>query len=188
MSEAKHTPGPLRWQQFGKEWCLTGQYGMRPIVLCVRKGALALRDSKHDLLIPFDPNHPDAKLIESAPDLLRERDQLKAELAQVKEKLSFANKDLTRPECTNCGGSGWYANSCEGGIPSPCHCWANYTDKLNAHIATLRAHNAALLEALKLCDSAFICWQVGQIPGRPEDILALITKVRAAIALEKGEK
>src|SRR6185369_15263251 len=59
-------------------------------------------------------------------------------------------------------------------------------DQLKAELAQARAHNAALFEALKLCDSAFICWQVGQIPGRPEDILALITKVRAAIALAKG--
>ncbi len=37
------------------------------------------------------------------------------------------------------------------------------------------------LDALKDCDLAFANWQVGQIPGRPEDILALITKVRNAI-------
>jgi len=59
------TKGPLAWQKFGNEWCLTGQYGMRPIVLSVnrRKGTLQLRDSERDLLIPFDPNHPDAKYL-----------------------------------------------------------------------------------------------------------------------------
>lgn len=39
-----------------------------------------------------------------------------------------------------------------------------------------------LLAALTKCDTAFASWQVGQIPGRPEDILALIVEVRAAIA------
>src|SRR5262245_4827713 len=40
-----------------------------------------------------------------------------------------------------------------------------------------------LLDALKACDEAFASWQIGQIPGRPEDILALIVRVRSAIAL-----
>lgn len=43
-----------------------------------------------------------------------------------------------------------------------------------------------LLAALKKCDNAFVAWQVGQIPGRPEDILALIAEVRAAIAKAEG--
>lgn len=38
-----------------------------------------------------------------------------------------------------------------------------------------------LQEALEACDRAFVSWQVGQIPGRPEDILALINQVRSAI-------
>ena len=41
----------------------------------------------------------------------------------------------------------------------------------------------AMREALNKCDIAFTNWQVGQIPGRPEDILALIVQVRAALAL-----
>src|SRR5687767_874438 len=48
--------------------------------------------------------------------------------------------------------------------------------------ARLIAAAPSLLEALQECDHAFAAWQVGQIPGRPEDILALITLVRAAIA------
>lgn len=39
-----------------------------------------------------------------------------------------------------------------------------------------------LLAALEACDEAFVSWQVGQIPGRPEDILALINQVRVALA------
>lgn len=43
--------------------------------------------------------------------------------------------------------------------------------------------NQALKIALEDCDLAFTNWQIGQIPGRPEDILSLIAKVRAALAL-----
>jgi|SRR4051794_37174610 hypothetical protein len=67
----KHTPGPLDWQRFGKEWCLTGQYGTRPIVLSVSgRGSLMLRNAERDLLVPFSPDHPDARLLRAGPDLL----------------------------------------------------------------------------------------------------------------------
>jgi hypothetical protein len=62
-----YTPGPWAWQLFGKEYCLTGQHGMRPIVLATRKnGATSLVNG---LLVPLDPNHPDAKLIAAAPKM-----------------------------------------------------------------------------------------------------------------------
>lgn len=41
------------------------------------------------------------------------------------------------------------------------------------------------LAALRACSEAFAGLQVGQVPGRPDDILALTARVRAA--LEKGE-
>lgn len=40
----------------------------------------------------------------------------------------------------------------------------------------------AAVAALEECDAAFAAWQVGQIPGRPEDILRLIALVRSALA------
>jgi hypothetical protein len=52
-------------------------------------------------------------------------------------------------------------------------------------LTLLRSHDA-MMAALKDCDNAFAAWQIGQIPGRPEDILALITKVRSAIANAEG--
>lgn len=63
------TPGPWAWQRFGKEWCLVGQWGMRPIVLSVMRkvGLTSLVDG---LLVPLNPEHPDARLIAAAPDLL----------------------------------------------------------------------------------------------------------------------
>lgn len=45
-----------------------------------------------------------------------------------------------------------------------------------------------LVAELKACDSAFACWQLGQIPGRPEDILALIGSVRKALARAEGRE
>src|SRR5262245_31778562 len=52
---------------------------------------------------------------------------------------------------------------------------------LIAAVPDLLAENKKLREALEACDRAFVAWQVGQIPGRPEDILALISQVRAAL-------
>lgn len=49
-----------------------------------------------------------------------------------------------------------------------------------------------VIEALEACDSAFAAWQIGQIPGRPDDILALKQRVLTALHLlrslpEQGE-
>lgn len=60
MSEHQFKNGRVAWQKFGDNWALTGQYGMRPIILSVSRGKLMLRDQKIDRLIPFDPEHPDA--------------------------------------------------------------------------------------------------------------------------------
>lgn len=68
MSNSKHTPGPWAWQKFGKEWCLTGQHGMRPIVLAVRKRGLT--SLVNGLLVQFDPSLSDSALIAAAPELL----------------------------------------------------------------------------------------------------------------------
>ena len=67
MSE--HHKGPVAWQKFGKEYCLTAQYGMRPIILSVGNGKLMLRDQATDRLIPLSPEHPDAKFIVDAYNL-----------------------------------------------------------------------------------------------------------------------
>lgn len=52
--------------------------------------------------------------------------------------------------------------------------------------ARLIAAAPELLATMKSCDEAFADWQVGQIPGRPDDILALVTRLRAAIAKAEG--
>ncbi len=45
-----------------------------------------------------------------------------------------------------------------------------------------------LLAACEACSDVFASWQVGQVPGRPADILALIVKVRAAVAKAREGK
>ena len=48
--------------------------------------------------------------------------------------------------------------------------------------ALLIAAAPDLLAACEGCSDAFASWQLGQIPGRPDDILRLVTMVRDAIA------
>lgn len=94
MSDELTSP-PWAWQKFGKEWCLTGQHGHRPIVLAVRKGALT--SLRNGLLVPFDPEHPDAKCIASAPELLRQRDELLAALEEARDELTYLHAHLAPP-------------------------------------------------------------------------------------------
>ena len=67
-----HDRGPWGWQEFGKgNWCLTGQYGMRPIVLAAARARTnGLTSLMNGLLKPFIPDHPNSKLIAAAPELL----------------------------------------------------------------------------------------------------------------------
>lgn len=52
-----------------------------------------------------------------------------------------------------------------------------YADQI---VRCVNSHDA-LVAALQKCSAAFASWQMGQIPGRPEDILALTSEVRAAL-------
>lgn len=83
------TEGPWEWQKFGKEHLLTGQWGMRPIILAhYPKGegetCLTNRDAEKDLLIPLSPEHPDSQFIahsrQDIPDLIEEVEKLRTEL------------------------------------------------------------------------------------------------------------
>lgn len=83
---AAHTPGPWEWQKFGDKICLAAQISMRPIVLSVVSGGPFkghLTSLIRGLLRPLDPNHPDAKLIAAAPDLL---EALRSIMKKIREE------------------------------------------------------------------------------------------------------
>lgn len=90
-----HTPGDWAWVDWGG-WHLVGTHGMRPIVMdFVRKGMQGatprLRD-KSDLMVDFDPYHPDSRLIVSAPALLAKVQELESVLRQIaNDPISFDN-------------------------------------------------------------------------------------------------
>lgn len=71
-----HSAGPWVWRDWGAGWLLIQDAGRRPAVLTAIGGRahvvrqkLGVRDET-GLLVPLTPDHPDAKLIASAPALL----------------------------------------------------------------------------------------------------------------------
>ena len=73
--ETKFTKGKWAWQKFGDKYCLVAQHGMREVILSSNineEKSLQpyLTMNKDGILKPIDPNHPNAKLIAAAPDLL----------------------------------------------------------------------------------------------------------------------
>lgn len=79
----RHTPGPWLWAKHGQDWSLHSSVGPRACVLAARSDPREEWPShqilmvRHDapggsLLVPFDPTHPDARLIAAAPLLLQE--------------------------------------------------------------------------------------------------------------------
>ncbi|MEO7719427.1 MAG: hypothetical protein ABIY70_24765 [Capsulimonas sp.] len=72
----RHTPGPWCWVNFGNEPHLaTAHSGSKTVLDAVRKGQrdVAFRNrvtEGRSLMIPFDPSHPDSRLIAAAPELL----------------------------------------------------------------------------------------------------------------------
>ena len=79
---ARTTPTPWAWQKFGNEYCLTGQYGHRPIILSAGRKGLTSRDAVRDVLVPFDPKHPDAEFIVRAVNC---HEELLASLKEMRE-------------------------------------------------------------------------------------------------------
>lgn len=104
----KATKGPVKWQKFGNQYYLTGQYGMRPIIFGVVSEKkemdesldnephivithISNRDAKRDLLIPLDPNHPDSIFVEEAwegwPHAIRRAMKAEAEIKRLRDLL-----------------------------------------------------------------------------------------------------
>lgn len=114
------TPGPWAWQDFG-QLMLTGQHGLRPIVLQSSPKGLRVRGLDTDWMIAITPDHPDARLIALAPDLLEalrilvedaemgvhpaeHLERARALLAKAEGKTRRADPDLTFEEFCDAGG------------------------------------------------------------------------------------
>lgn len=73
--KAQYTSGPWAWQRFGDTYYLTAQHGMREVII----GAIPHGEMKYPVvgmnldgvLRDVDPDHPNAQLIASAPELLK---------------------------------------------------------------------------------------------------------------------
>ena len=75
----KHTKGEWAWQKFGEGYCLTAQHGMREIIIGANllnsedegdRRTHVTMNSPNGILESINPEHPNAKLIAAAPDLL----------------------------------------------------------------------------------------------------------------------
>lgn len=68
-----HTRKPWLWVKNGDDYVLWGNHGHRPIVLDCGSvngkpmGRKVLRSNMNGIMRPFDPGHPDARLIVEAP-------------------------------------------------------------------------------------------------------------------------
>lgn len=71
-----YTKGPWAWQRFGSYYSLTAQHGMREIIISANPdrenyGNPVVVMNNDGILNPIDPQHPNAKLIATAPELLQ---------------------------------------------------------------------------------------------------------------------
>lgn len=70
----QHTPGPWAWQLFGDTYSLTAQHGIREqIISAIPHGQMkypVVAMNNDGRLRDVDPQHPNARLIETAPKLL----------------------------------------------------------------------------------------------------------------------
>lgn len=75
MNELKHTPGPWAWRRFGDTYTLHADHGGGETII----GAIPHGEMKYPVvamsiegrLSDVDPDHPNAKLLKAAPDLLK---------------------------------------------------------------------------------------------------------------------
>lgn len=75
MNQTKHTPGPWAWRRFGDTYTLHADHGRRETII----GAIPHGEMKYPVvamsiagrLADIDPDHPNAKLLKAAPDLLK---------------------------------------------------------------------------------------------------------------------
>ena len=121
----------VAWQLFGHQWCLTGQWGHRPIFMAPHTGPNGnIRVLETGLLVALTPDHPFARFIVDACNgyhaALAERDALRAEneaLAGALETIADTDADELCHRCE--GNGGIYADGkahyySEGAPTIPC--------------------------------------------------------------------
>jgi len=93
----KHTKGKWAWQRFGDHYHLAAQHGMREIIISaniVNQHSLkpCVTMNIDGILKPINPDHPNAKLIAKAPEMLQA-------LKDCLFKLDMAHNEYNAP-CT----------------------------------------------------------------------------------------
>lgn len=97
----EHTKAPWAWQNFGEETCLTAQHGLREIIIGAnvdrnKVGIAYASMNNNGRLERINPEHPNAKLIAAAPDLLEALIQAEKLLDVVYESGMVRDAPLSR--------------------------------------------------------------------------------------------
>lgn len=137
MTAAKGpTKGPVAWQKFGNEYCLTVQHGSRRVILSAspRGGMTCLVDG---MLKPLDPNHPDMELIVEAFNVYAETGLTPRELSESIRTRDERIRELEKKEDESAAYiSQLFNDRCD----------------LNKEVVTLRAEVKALTEKLGIAE------------------------------------
>ena len=105
----KVTKGPVKWQKFGKEYYLTGQYGLRPIILGTvpidigtEYSPVSISNLVDGLLKPVMPDHPDSFFIQEAwqgwPESINRAIAAEAAKSELVEQIGHLECTVKRQE------------------------------------------------------------------------------------------
>jgi hypothetical protein len=192
MSDVTYTPGPWGVEQtLEHNWIGPMRHNGKVDQIVCHTEREGLKDS---IIARNDAN---AQLIASAPDLLRERDQLKAELATLKIGTNSAlaviisERDEAKAELAGIRQALQTEYRSPIGDEDILDLMGNFIDhhkEKESELAQARAHNAALLEACKEIAKGEGDFHRDPLVHAENTIQNMKQLARAAIALEKGEK
>jgi hypothetical protein len=163
----KRTPGPVKWQKFGKQYYLTGQYGMRPVIFATIEESykfthISNRDAESNLLIPLNPNHPDSRFVEEAWESLP---YWLGEVKRLREALGGEEVADWAVEAVEC---------------------RKETARANLGIIKLRAENQRLKEALNAINNLAVGWREIET-GRAETWATVDEIYKLSLLPEEGK-
>lgn len=96
MEEFKGTKAPWVWQKFGYATYLTAQHGMREIIIGSINDVPAM--NVDGILRRVDTDHPNAKLIAAAPDLLEALQDTDKDLCVLETTMAQIEKSDNKAE------------------------------------------------------------------------------------------